>query len=264
MFHLSSTCSPLPRRSSIQGCLQKRHRYPVHTSSSFHAANSAYDHYETLNLSRNASAADIKSQFYRLSKHHHPDRNQNDPTAAERFVRISEAYTILGSPKKREQYDRNLRMSDPAPTRWSSHSRSHMGHTAQTGPVGGRPASGLSRRRGQFKGPPPSFYTSGGWGVHEGRRQAAAEATGAAAAASATASARSESATRQATSTERVFIDENDVPHFDRESHFRTQRRQEERRMRRMADGIEPLEHGPGMLRNFIFSQFSRALCERQ
>lgn len=33
-----------------------------------------------------------------------------------------------------------------------------------TGPVGGRPASGLSRRRSQFYGPPPSFYKTGGFG----------------------------------------------------------------------------------------------------
>ncbi|KAI9755265.1 MAG: hypothetical protein M1815_005127 [Lichina confinis] len=194
-----------------------------------------------------------ETQFYRLSKHHHPDRNQDDPTAAERFVRISEAYAVLGSPKKREQYDRDLRASEPAPHGWSSHSRSHSGSRAQPGPAGGRPASGLSRRRGQFKGPPPSFYRSGGWGAHEGKRQAAADATAAAAAASATASASSDSATREGTSTKKVFIDENDVPHFDRESHLRTQRRQEEHRMRRMADDIEPVEHGPGMLRNFVF-----------
>lgn len=70
---------------------------------------------------------------------------------------ISSAYAILGNAEKREKYDKGLRQQldgniEPGP------------RASHAGPVGARPASGLSRRRTQFHGPPPSFYKNGGWG----------------------------------------------------------------------------------------------------
>src|SRR5690349_123485 len=49
------------------------------------------NHYATLDLPTSAGPAEIKKQFYALSKKYHPDVNP-DPTASERFVKISEAY----------------------------------------------------------------------------------------------------------------------------------------------------------------------------
>src|ERR1051325_1551533 len=54
-------------------------------------SDSLPNHYEILQLSPTASSAEIKRQFYTLSKKHHPDRNPDDPTASTRFVAISEA-----------------------------------------------------------------------------------------------------------------------------------------------------------------------------
>ncbi len=180
-------------------------------------------------------------QFYSLSKTHHPDHNPNDPEASVRFVKISEAYAVLGSPQKRQKYDRDIQhASDQTSSRRGSHS-------STSGPAGGRPASGLSRRRAQFRGPPPSFYRSGGYGSQEGRRQAH---PGASSSASATSGS---DPSRQSGFPETQAGWDNDVPHFDRDGHFRTQAQQDERRRRRMAEGVMPTEGGGSMLINFIF-----------
>lgn len=63
------------------------------------------DYYEVLGLSRNASEADIKKAFKRLAMKYHPDRNQEDAQAAEKFKEAKEAYEILSDPQKRAAYD---------------------------------------------------------------------------------------------------------------------------------------------------------------
>lgn len=90
-------------------------------------------------------------------------------------MRISEAYNVLGDTAQRARYDRDvLRLHEGPFASSSSHPHARPGGSyASTGPAGGRPASGLSRRRGTFRGPPPSFYTAGGWGAHGAKRSAA-------------------------------------------------------------------------------------------
>ncbi|KAF8421928.1 hypothetical protein EV426DRAFT_699414 [Tirmania nivea] len=128
----------------------------LQTYSKFHStalrAAKESTHYDILNLPYNATAAEIKRRYYELSKAHHPDRNPKDPDAAGRFARISDAYAVIGNTVKREKYDRDI-------------TRSHgIRHQRPSGPAGGRPASGLSRRRAQFHGTPPSFFRNGGLG----------------------------------------------------------------------------------------------------
>lgn len=85
-------------------------------------------------------------------------------------MRISEAYNILSHSTSRAKYDRDvLRLHESQPAAAAT----PRGSYSSTGPAGGRPASGLSRRRGTFRGPPPSFYRSGGWGSHGAKRSAA-------------------------------------------------------------------------------------------
>jgi len=62
------------------------------------------DYYETLGVSKNASEEEIKSAFRKKAKEYHPDVNK-EPDAAEKFKAIGEAYSVLGDPAKRKQYD---------------------------------------------------------------------------------------------------------------------------------------------------------------
>jgi molecular chaperone DnaJ len=64
------------------------------------------DYYEILEVSREVSTAELKSAYRRLALQYHPDRNPNDPEAAEKFKEASEAYAVLSDPDKRQRYDR--------------------------------------------------------------------------------------------------------------------------------------------------------------
>lgn len=81
-------------------CLIPRRYYSQRKSST--------THYEALGVNSNASAKEIKTAFYKLSKKHHPDKNPDDANAGKKFSTISNAYDILGDPVKRRDYDNEL------------------------------------------------------------------------------------------------------------------------------------------------------------
>ncbi|GIM28097.1 chaperone protein DnaJ [Clostridium polyendosporum] len=63
------------------------------------------DYYEILGLEKGASDDEIKKAFRKLALKYHPDRNQDNKEAEERFKEINEAYQVLSDPQKKAQYD---------------------------------------------------------------------------------------------------------------------------------------------------------------
>ena len=63
------------------------------------------DYYEILGVDRDADEAAIKKAYRKLAVKYHPDRNPDDPSAAEKFREATEAYEVLKDPEKRARYD---------------------------------------------------------------------------------------------------------------------------------------------------------------
>ncbi len=64
------------------------------------------DFYQILGVERDADAQQLKSAYRRLALQYHPDRNPDNPEAAERFKEASQAYAVLSDTEKRARYDR--------------------------------------------------------------------------------------------------------------------------------------------------------------
>lgn len=64
------------------------------------------DLYETLGVSRDASADELKKAYRKLAVKYHPDKNPDDKVAEAKFKEISSAYDNLKDPDKRAAYDR--------------------------------------------------------------------------------------------------------------------------------------------------------------
>ena len=74
------------------------------------------DPYSTLGVPRSASEKDIKSAYRKLAKELHPDRNKDNPKAAERFSEVTNAYDLLSDKDKRAQFDRGEIDAEGNPT----------------------------------------------------------------------------------------------------------------------------------------------------
>ncbi|MDD4615583.1 MAG: J domain-containing protein [Alphaproteobacteria bacterium] len=64
------------------------------------------DPYQTLGVSKNASANEIKSAYRKLAKKLHPDVNPGRKDIEQRFKEVTAAYDLLSDPEKRAKYDR--------------------------------------------------------------------------------------------------------------------------------------------------------------
>ena len=63
------------------------------------------DYYKVLGVAKDAKPDEIKKAFRKLARENHPDQNQNNPEAEQRFKNISEAHSVLSDEKKRKEYD---------------------------------------------------------------------------------------------------------------------------------------------------------------
>ncbi len=64
------------------------------------------DYYEVLGVQKGASADEIKKAYRKVAMQYHPDRNQGDAAAEEKFKEAAEAYEVLSDSNKKAQYDR--------------------------------------------------------------------------------------------------------------------------------------------------------------
>ncbi len=65
------------------------------------------DCYEVLGVGRDAGEAEVKKAFRKLARELHPDVNNHDPDAEDKFKEAAEAYEILSDPERRQVYDRH-------------------------------------------------------------------------------------------------------------------------------------------------------------
>lgn len=69
-----------------------------------------HDYYAELGVDKDAPQAAIKKAYRKLAQKNHPDTNQGDPGAEDRFKKISHAYDVLSDTKQKEEYDRVRQM----------------------------------------------------------------------------------------------------------------------------------------------------------
>ncbi len=63
------------------------------------------DYYDILGITNDATHKQVRDAYRKLALLHHPDRNRNNPEAAERMKAINESYAVLSDPQKRREYD---------------------------------------------------------------------------------------------------------------------------------------------------------------
>lgn len=65
------------------------------------------DYYEVLGVNRSAAEDEIKKAYRKLAIKYHPDKNQGDKEAEEKFKEAAEAYEVLSNADKKARYDRH-------------------------------------------------------------------------------------------------------------------------------------------------------------
>jgi molecular chaperone DnaJ len=63
------------------------------------------DYYEVLGVSKDAAETEIKKAYRKMALKYHPDKNEGDPAAEEKFKEAAEAYEVLSNNEKKARYD---------------------------------------------------------------------------------------------------------------------------------------------------------------
>jgi len=72
------------------------------------------DYYEVLGVQRDCTPEQLKASYRKLAMEFHPDRNNGDKAAEEKFKEVGEAYSVLSDPQKRQRYDAFGHVADGA------------------------------------------------------------------------------------------------------------------------------------------------------
>ena len=79
------------------------------------------NHYQTLGISPKAGLKEIKIAFKRLAFEYHPDKNDGDKGAEEKFKEINEAYKILSNAVLRKAYDDKIKITSSSKVNYVYH-----------------------------------------------------------------------------------------------------------------------------------------------
>ncbi len=121
-------------------------------------ANNKRDYYEVLGVSRSATEQELKSAYRRLAHQYHPDKNQADPEAEEKFKEAAEAYGVLSDAEQRSRYDHfgHAGVSSAASAAWGAPGfggiEDILGDLFGFGDVFGGQGRGGTRRSAQQRG----------------------------------------------------------------------------------------------------------------
>ena len=109
------------------------------------------DLYKILGIPSSASSSQIKSAFKKLAVKYHPDKNQGNTAAEDKFKEINTAYQILSDPIKKSEYDRRKQSGHQA------HTNSYQQPHEQ--PTGRQRDKYYQRKNGNYQAPPNYTYT---------------------------------------------------------------------------------------------------------
>ena len=111
------------------------------------------DYYDVLGVNKGASPDELKSAYRKLAVKYHPDKNEGDKAAEEKFKEASEAYHVLSNSERKQNYD-------------------NFGHAAFENGGGGRGGFGNFDFSGSFSDIFEDFFGEGfgGGGRKRGRR----------------------------------------------------------------------------------------------
>lgn len=121
------------------------------------------DYYKTLDVSKSATQEEIKKAYKKMAFRYHPDQNQGDKKAEEKFKEVNEANEVLSNPENRQKYD-------TLGANWKQYEQG--GRSGGAGGFGGEFNGDLSDL---FSGGSGSFFEAffgGGRGSAAGRRAA--------------------------------------------------------------------------------------------
>lgn len=113
------------------------------------------DYYSILGVDKNASEKEIKKAYRKLATKYHPDKNQGDKVAEEKFKEVNEAYQVLSDPEKRKKYD-------TLGANWEAYEKGGFdfsNYNARNGPNG--------THTFYFEGDPTEFFRGSGSGFSD-------------------------------------------------------------------------------------------------